>query len=180
MELELNHSPSFIWILFITLFLYGIGAIFLLSIFNILLLLHYSYMELERSNIASKSGCSLDYILPIWNWSSCTVFSPSCSFPITLFLYGIGATIFYCFINVYNIELHYSYMELEQINLPCNPSSKSITLFLYGIGAYIFIIDNWHLFTITLFLYGIGAWIEWIKLLEEIIYYIIPIWNWSK
>ena len=120
------------------------------------------------------------YIIPIWNWSSCTVFSPSCSFPITLFLYGIGATIFYCFINVYNIELHYSYMELEQINLPCNPSSKSITLFLYGIGAYIFIIDNWHLFTITLFLYGIGAWIEWIKLLEEIIYYIIPIWNWSK
>ncbi len=91
MELELsifilNHSHNFI-----TLFLYGIGAITCLMKWLHCNQLHYSYMELEPTTNAypsspslitlflygigawnSITGCSpsFHYIIPIWNWSS--------------------------------------------------------------------------------------------------------------
>ena len=76
----------------ITLFLYGIGAIYKCFSRTSNSSLHYSYMELE-----------LDCSKPLFSRYIC----------ITLFLYGIGAILYICY--TLNIQkLHYSYMELEQ------------------------------------------------------------------
>ena len=66
--------------------------------------------------------------------------------------------LFFTFVNV-DKSLHYSYMELELAISTAKPGScHIITLFLYGIGAkYIVFITP-----------------------ENILYYIIPIWNWSS
>ena len=116
MELELAIISLSCPILFITLFLYGIGAIFLFQLYFLKYKLHYSYMELEPCFIPTtiQSSSSLHYsymelelsqtfprlmqhiqyyIIPIWNWSQ----NHHCKYPQTLLI------------------LHYSYMELE----PC-------------------------------------------------------------
>ena len=77
---------------------------------------------------------------------------------ITLFLYGIGAILKVLFSH-FLLGLHYSYMELELINVFCSLIVLS--------ANYIIPIWNWSekelvtleliLTQITLFLYGIGA-----------------------
>ena len=109
MELELAIISLSCPILFITLFLYGIGAIFLFQLYFLNYKLHYSYMELEpcfipttiqsssslhysymelelsqtfprlmqhiqyyimdQSHLLTSTSNSLNYIIPIWNWS---------------------------------------------------------------------------------------------------------------
>ena len=92
-------------------------------------------MELELDNVLSSVSAKSYYIIPIWNWSSCTSSHHTASL----------------------ISLHYSYMELEPVSLSVDFSlSSSITLFLYGIGAIISLAELGNL-RITLFLYGIGA-----------------------
>ena len=80
----------------------------------LMLLLHYSYMELEL-----KFGIVfLSFVY------------------ITLFLYGIGACFSLDITSNSSGSLHYSYMELELITpLFTFPITEKITLFLYGIGA---------------------------------------------
>ncbi len=96
---------------------------------------------------------------------------------ITLFLYGIGANLICSSVIVF-CGLHYSYMELELAFL--NEHLKLIPQLHY---SYMELELIWLSSTnttpfITLFLYGIGALILCL-FCRCLLYYIIPIWNWS-
>ena len=109
---NLDNTSALFVLSFITLFLYGIGAI-------------------TESNIKPTFD---NYIIPIWNWSNGKFYIFCRNYKITLFLYGIGAVIlitpYLLFLSYYIIPiwnwsyaikshvspltvLHYSYMELE-------------------------------------------------------------------
>ena len=113
-------------------------------------------MELELIILSVISMILLNYIIPIWNWSNLILFLLFQSKYITLFLYGIGATL--DVVNSCNsVGLHYSYMELELF---------PFCLFKLFCLYYIIPIWNWSKSKnssfsnwpfITLFLYGIGA-----------------------
>ena len=136
-------------------------------------------MELELIILSVISMILLNYIIPIWNWSNLILFLLFQSKYITLFLYGIGATL--DVVNSCNsVGLHYSYMELELF---------PFCLFKLFCLYYIIPIWNWskniqvivlHKILITLFLYGIGAYTDIIHCPLKDGNYIIPIWNWSK
>ncbi len=126
-------------------------------------------------------------------------FSPT--FLITLFLYGIGAYIYFIrvvyltiiitlFLYGIGAQMQQTQVQTQTQNyiIPIWNWSQPhlficycilwITLFLYGIGACL---SQWTLETyptITLFLYGIGANLA-IVYQHDAVHYIIPIWNWS-
>ncbi len=70
-------------------------------------------MELERVVPRVYTSITINYIIPIWNWSSSLILLSLFIKCITLFLYGIGALLS----PLQNIFIYV------------------ITLFLYGIGA---------------------------------------------
>ncbi len=195
-----KYSGALVASVVITLFLYGIGAFPIASCFCFLLVLHYSYMELELSSSVPCFNFSIYYIIPIWNWSSFKFNTAKCLAIITLFLYGIGA--FGLESPIYNFsKLHYSYMELEPTValLSClrwknyiipiwNWSISFHFQIQFQFQNYIIPIWNWSLVSIffllrllfiTLFLYGIGAIDRMVALGIGSKDYIIPIWNWS-
>ena len=123
---------------------------------SVLLLLHYSYMELELFFVTFNISDIFYYIIPIWNWSSMNTSYLYLMIPdyiIHIWNWSWGNE----FDNRRDKRLHYSYMELELTCCTCFCINTFITLFLYGIGADVSKITTSEFFIITLFLYGIGA-----------------------
>ena len=141
---------------FITLFLYGIGAI-----------TGYQHIELEHIITLFLYGIGAFHI------SSQTVSILN----ITLFLYGIGA-VSILFVILFTTSITLFLYGIGALFLPQETYLLTITLFLYGIGANLMVLCflfcsllHYSYMELELFLL--------FSIFKFHSYYIIPIWNWS-
>ena len=120
-----------------------------------------------------------NYIIPIWNWSSCFASSTALTFSNYIIpIWNWSVFLFYllCVYNSYYIIPIWNWSNLILFLLF---QSKYITLFLYGIGATLDVVNSCN---------SVGLHYSYMELelfpfcLFKLfcLYYIIPIWNWSK
>ena len=140
----------------ITLFLYGIGAYLVHASIKTFIVLHYSYMELERFHKPFLYSRYKYYIIPIWNWS----FRGNLIVPVS-------------------ILLHYSYMELEPSIIDTESVNELyyyiIPIWNWSAMSYIFL----PLYSVLHYSYMDLEQFQCYWVFGYFSNYIIPIWNWS-